>query len=154
MVAQAALIAAGINFASGFLKGKQEEYEAKVQAKLALNNAAIYRKNASTVRLNGSLNEDMMRSQKRAAVASAAAAAGEAGMGESPTTTTALATTSAALEQNILNERYRVESEAENYLYQARLAEEQARQHKKAGKNKFMNSMLGGLTSSLGGLFE
>lgn len=44
MVAQAALIAAGINFASGFLKGKQEEYEAKVQAKLALNNAAIYRK--------------------------------------------------------------------------------------------------------------
>ena len=151
MVAQAALIAAGINFASGFLKGKQEEYEAKVQAKLALNNAAIYRKNAARVRLNGSLNEDMMRSQKRAAVA--AAAAGEAGMGESPTTTTALATTSAALEQNILNERYRVESEAENYLYQARLAEEQARQHKKAGKNKFMNSMLGGLTSSLGGLF-
>ena len=150
MVAQAALIAAGINFASGFLKGKQEEYEAKVQAKLALNNAAIYRKNAARVRLNGSLNEDMMRSQKRAAVASAAAAAG---MGESPTTTTALATTSAALEQNILNERYRVESEAENYLYQARLAEEQARQHKKAGKNKFMNSMLGGLTSSLGGLF-
>ena len=146
MVAQAALIAAGINFASGFLKGKQEEYEAKVQAKLALNNAAIYRKNAARVRLNGSLNEDMMRSQKRAAVASAAAAAGEAGMGESPTTT-------AALEQNILNERYRVESEAENYLYQARLAEEQARQHKKAGKNKFMNSMLGGLTSSLGGLF-
>lgn len=82
MVAQAALIAAGINFASGFLKGKQEEYEAKVQAKLALNNAAIYRKNAARVRLNGSLNEDMMRSQKRAAVASAAAAAGEAGMGE------------------------------------------------------------------------
>ena len=41
MVAQAALIAAGINFASGFLKGKQEEYEAKVQAKLALNNAAF-----------------------------------------------------------------------------------------------------------------
>ena len=39
MVAQEALIAAGINFASGFLKGKQEEYEAKVQAKLALNNA-------------------------------------------------------------------------------------------------------------------
>ncbi len=153
MVAQAALIAAGINFASGFLKGKQEEYEAKVQAKLALNNAAIYRKNAARVWLNGSLNEDMMRSQKRAAVASAAAAAGEAGMGESPTTTTALATTSAALEQNILNERYRVESEAENYLYQARLAEEQARQYKKAGKNKFMNSMLGGLTSSLGGLF-
>ena len=76
MVAQAALIAAGINFASGFLKGKQEEYEAKVQAKLALNNAAIYRKNAARVR-----------------------------------------------------------------------------QHKKAGKNKFMNSMLGGLTSSLGGLF-
>lgn len=116
------------------LKGKQEEYEAKVQAKLALNNAAIYRKNAARVRLNGSLNEDMMRSQKRAAVASAAAAAGEAGMGESPTTTTALATTSAALEQNILNERYRVESEAENYLYQARLAEEQARQHKKLVK--------------------
>ena len=83
MVAQAALIAAGINFASGFLKGKQEEYEAKVQAKLALNNAAIYRKNAARVRLNGSLNEDMMRSQKRAAVASAAGG-GRSGHGRKP----------------------------------------------------------------------
>ena len=82
MVAQAALIAAGINFASGFLKGKQEEYEAKVQAKLALNNAAIYRKNAARVRLNGSLNEDMMRSQKRAAVASAGG--GRSGHGRKP----------------------------------------------------------------------
>lgn len=132
MVAQAALIAAGINFASGFLKGKQEEYEAKVQAKLALNNAAIYRKNAARVRLNGSLNEDMMRSQKRAAVAQQPRRRAKRAWAESPTTTTALATTSAALEQNILNERYRVESEAENYLYQARLAEEQARPAQKS----------------------
>lgn len=149
MVTQAVLISAGINFASGFLKGKETENAYAQQAQLARQNAAVYRQNASNVRLRGSLNEDAMRSQKRASLATASASAGEAGIGESPTTATALATTSSTLEQNILNERYRVESEAENYLYQARVQEEQAKQYKKAGGNQFMSSMLSGLSSAL-----
>lgn len=155
MVAQAVLISAGVNFASGFLKGKGAENEYSKQAQLARQTASIYRQNASNVRLRGALNEDAMRSQKRASLATASASTGEAGIGESPTTASALATTASALEQNILNERYRVESEAENYLYQARVQEEQAKQYKKAGGNQFMSSMLSGLSSVLAtpGLF-
>ncbi len=153
MVAQALLIKAGIDFASGFLKGKEEQNQYEKQAQLALQNAQVYRQNAANIRLSGAQNEDAMRSQKRATVASASAAAGEAGMGESPTTTTALATTSAALEQNILNERYRVESEAENYLYQAMVEEANAKQYRKEGQNRFSGNLLSGLSSSLSSLF-
>lgn len=153
MVAQALLIKAGIDFASGFLKGKEEQNQYEKKAQLALQNAQVYRQNAANIRLSGAQNEDAMRSQKRATVASASAAAGEAGMGESPTTTTALATTSAALEQNILNERYRVESEAENYLYQAMVEEANAKQYRKEGQNRFSGNLLSGLSSSLSSLF-
>ncbi len=153
MVAQALLIKAGIDFASGFLKGKEEQNQYEKQAQLALQNAQVYRQNAANIRLSGAQNEDALRSQKRATVASASAAAGEAGMGESPTTTTALATTSAALEQNILNERYRVESEAENYLYQAMVEEANAKQYRKEGQNRFSGNLLSGLSSSLSSLF-
>lgn len=139
-----------LNFASGFLQGKQAENEYKAKAEQLRQQAAVYRRNAATVRMNGALNEDAMRSQKRATIASAAAAAGEAGMGESPTTTTALATTSSALEQNILNRRYETESEAENYLYQARVAEEEARQYRKTASNMFVSNMLSGLSSAVG----
>ncbi len=153
MVAQALLIKAGVNFASGFLKGKEEQNQYEKKAQLALQNAQVYRQNAANIRLSGAQNEDALRSQKRATVASASAAAGEAGMGESPTTTTALATTSAALEQNILNERYRVESEAENYLYQAMVEEANAKQYRKEGQNRFSGNLLSGLSSSLSSLF-
>lgn len=153
MVAQALLIKAGVNFASGFLKGKEEQNQYEKQAQLALQNAQVYRQNAANIRLSGAQNEDALRSQKKATVASASAAAGEAGMGESPTTTTALATTSAALEQNILNERYRVESEAENYLYQAMVEEANAKQYRKEGQNRFSGNLLSGLSSSLSSLF-
>lgn len=153
MVAQALLIKAGIDFASGFLKGKEEQNQYEKKAQLALQNAQVYRQNAANIRLSGAQNEDALRSQKRATVASASAAAGEAGMGESPTTTTALATTSAALEQNILNERYRVESEAENYLYQAMVEEANAKQYRKEGQNRFSGNLLSGLSSSLSSLF-
>ena len=154
MVLQTAILAAGLNFASGFLKGKEAENEYLARAETARQQAAVYRQNAATVRLNGALNEDAQRSQKRATIASARAAAGEAGMGESPTTATALATTSSALEQNILNRRYETESAAENYLYQARLAEEEARQYKKTGSNMFVSNMLSGLASAVGGFYK
>ncbi len=144
-----ALIQAGISFASGFLSGTQEQQAYRQKAQQAYREAAIYRKNAATVRLNGALNEDSMRAKNRATMAVSSAAMGEAGMGESPTTTTALATSASAMEQNVLNTRYQTESEAENYLYQARTAEENARRYKKKGRNSFMNSMLSGASSAL-----
>lgn len=153
MVAQALLIKAGVNFASSFLQGKAEQNEYEKKAQLALQNAQTYRQNAQNIRLSGARNEDALRSQKRATIASASAAAGEAGMGESPTTTTALATTSSALEQNILNERFKTESEAENYLYQALIEETNAKQYKKEGQNRFSGNLLSGLSSSLSSLF-
>lgn len=153
MVAQALLIKAGVNFASGFLKGLSLKNDEDTQAQLHLQNAQTYRQNAQNVRLAGSLNENSMRSQKRSAIASSLAAAGEAGMAESPTTTSAVATTSSALEQNILNQRYQVESQAENYLYQAMIEEENAKQRKKQGQNQFNSSMLSGLSSAITTLF-
>jgi hypothetical protein len=86
-----------------------------------------------------------MRSSQRAEVAEQRAAAGEAGMAESPTTALAVATTAAKSEQNILNERYKVENEAENYLYQARVADENARVQRKKARNLFTNSVISGI---------
>lgn len=140
---------AGISFASNFLKGYSAYGQAKQEAAVYGQQAASYQRNAARVRLVGSLNENIARSQQRAYIARGAAAAGEAGMGESPTTAAALATSYAALEQNILNQRYQVESEAENYLYQARVAEENARQLKKKGKNRFTSGLLSGINGAL-----
>lgn len=142
-------VAMGLNFASGFLKGIGESNAAKVEAANYAQQAVIYQRNAAVTRINGARNEDVMRSQNRAYLANAAATAGEAGMGESPTMVSQLATSGAALEQNVLNQRYQTESEAENYLYQARVAEENARQAKKKSKNKFINGLVSGASSAL-----
>lgn len=138
----------GAGFANGFLKSIQSTQEAKAQAQVYANQAALYRQNAKNSRLTGSLNEDMMRSQQRAVLAQGSAAAGEAGMGESPTAMKSLATAAGALEQNILNSRYQVESEAENYLYQAAIADENARQMRKKAKHGVVKAMVGGTISA------
>lgn len=143
------LVMAGLNFAAEFLKGKVEGEPYKVQAQMYQQDAAIYRRNARLARLTGAYNEDIYRSQQRAVKAKSMAAAGEAGVGESPTTVTAVMTTYNSLEQNILSERYQVESEAENYLYQARVAEENARQLKKKAKHKYRSALLSGVSSAL-----
>lgn len=139
------LAAIGVNFASRFLQGVADSHKAAVQAADYREQANIYRRNAALLRLNGAINEDIMRTQNRAYTARSSAAAGEAGMGESETFATALATTAAALEQNVLNARYQVESEAMNYLYQANVAEENARQLKKKGRNYFQNGLMNGM---------
>ncbi|MCM1324636.1 MAG: hypothetical protein NC218_10980 [Acetobacter sp.] len=144
--------AVGVNFAAGFLKGRNEGDEEKAKAATYLQDAELYRRNARIARLTGAYNEDIARSQQRAAVAKSAAAAGEAGMGESTTTMTALMTTYNALEQNILSARFQVESEAENYLYQARVADENARQANKKAKHKYQQALLSGASSALSAL--
>lgn len=143
-------VAAGIGFAKGFMGSLNSSNEAAFNAASYQQQAETYRRNARLARRTGAYNEDIYRSKQRAAMASGAAAAGEAGMGESPTTATALATTYNALEQNILSARYQVESEAENYLYQARVADENARQMKKKGKHRFQKALLGGVSGALG----
>ncbi len=142
-------LAAGVNFAAGFLKSRSEGDAYRVQAANYQQDAALYRRNARLARQAGAYNEDVSRAQQRAVRAMGAAAAGEAGMGESATTATALMTTYNAFEQNILAARYQVESEAENYLYQARVADENARQMKKKAKHKYRSSILGGISSAL-----
>lgn len=146
-------IAMGVNFAAGVFKSRSEGDAYMAQAGAYQQDAALYRRNARIARLTGAYNEDIYRAQQRAVKARSAAAAGEAGVGESPTTVTAMMTTYNALEQNILSARFQVESEAENYLYQARVAEENARQMKKKAKHKYNNSLISCVSGALGGMF-
>jgi hypothetical protein len=143
----APVLIAGLAFTSSFLSGIGAYNQAKAQASSYKQQAEIYRRNAQILRQKGAMNEDIMRSQKRATMAEKTAALGEVGMSESPTTVSHLATTSSALEQNILNERFAVESEAENYLYQSQLALSNAKKAKSKGRNAFASSFVGGLSS-------
>lgn len=142
-------VIAGLKFASNMLKSEQERQQYLTMAETELNNAEILKRNAFSVRAVGAMNEDIARSKNRAYIANNSAIAGEAGISESPTTMSALATSANALEQNVLNERFRIESEAENYLYQARIAESNAEQLKKKYHNSFGSSLL----SSVAGIF-
>ncbi|MBQ8750168.1 MAG: hypothetical protein IJZ30_00845 [Alphaproteobacteria bacterium] len=148
-MAYATAVIMGLNFASNFLKSEQERQYYEAQADIELQNAEILRKNAYMTRAIGSRNEDVSRAQNRAYLAGNMAIAGEAGIGESPTLLSAISSSAMALEQNVLNDRYKVESQAENYLYQARVAEENARQLKQKSDNSFASSML----SSVSGFF-
>lgn len=142
-------IIAGLKFASNMLKSEQERQQYLVMAQTELQNAEILRQNAYKLRRNGAINEDFSRSKNRAYIANNSAIAGEAGIADSPTTITALATSARALEQNILNDRFKIESEAENYLYQAKIAESNARQLERKYNNSFGSSLL----SSMAGMF-
>lgn len=139
----------GLNFASGLLGGIAKSNQARATAAVYKQNAANYRQNAAQVRLIGAMNEDIMRAQNRANLSAATTAAAEAGMGESPTMASAVATTAAALEQNVLNARYQTESEAENYLYQARVADAEARRAKKKSHNLFRSGLISGISSAI-----
>lgn len=132
----------GAKFVSNFLKSEQQAKQYLLEADQELQNAEILRKNAYLVRSAGARNEDVSRLQNRAYLANNRAIAYEAGIGESPTLIGALATSASALEQNVLNDRYKIESEAENYLYQAKVKEDNAYQLKKKYKNSFGSSLL------------
>ena len=136
----------GINFATGFLDGVQQSNAYKRQAVYLRQQAAVFRKNAALTRLNGAMNEDISRAQNRQYLARAGAAAAEMNMTESPTFVSALSATASALEQNVLNDRYKVESEAENYLYQARAAELNAAKFKKKSHIKIFRAVIYELT--------
>lgn len=140
----------GINFASGFLDGVKQSYAYKQSAYDYQRQAASFRRNAYLTRLSGALNEDVSRAQNRAYLSRANAAAAEAGMSESPTFISSLATSASALEQNVLNDRFYTESKAENYLYQARVADANARMLKKRSRHAFQNGLISGIGSALG----
>ena len=141
-------VAMGVNFANGFLNGIRNRNAALLRVADYRQQADIYRRNAALVRLNGARNEDIMRAQNRRQIASNFAAAGEAGMAESSTMISALATSAAMMEQNVLNARYQTESEAENYLYQSRVAEENMRRAQKKSKNAFRSGLISGINSA------
>jgi len=141
---------AAAQFASGYLQGVQQSNQMQRRSYYYQQQGNAYRQNAAMTRLNGAINEDVSRAKNRAYLSRATAAAGEAGMAESPTFTSALSSTAAALEQNVLNQRYQTESEAENYLYQARIAEENARVMRKNSRHAFRNGLINGITSAFG----
>ena len=141
-------VAVAINFANNFLEGVKQSNETAKKGTYYSNQANLYRQNAARVRLNGAMSEDISRAKNRADLSRSSTAVGEAGMGESPTFLSLLATTSGVLEQNVLNNRYAIESEAENYLYQSRVAEENARVMKKKSANAFQNGLMNGISSS------
>ena len=132
----------GAKFVSNFLKSEQEAKQYLLEADQELQNADVLRKNAYSVRAVGAKNEDVSRSQNRSYLANNRALAYEAGIGDSPTLISSLATSASALEQNVLNDRYKIESEAENYLYQSRVASANALELKKRYKNSFGSSLL------------
>ena len=140
----------GINFASGFLDGVKKSYAYKQSAYDYQQQAAAFRRNAYLTRLSGALNEDVSRLQNRAYLSRANAAAAEAGMSESPTFISALSFSASALEQNVLFDRFYTESKAENYLYQARVADANARMLKKRSRHAFQNGLINGIGSALG----
>ena len=137
------------SFASSFLQTKLEENNYDDMIKKYDNEAQINRLNAKNIRLNGALNEDILRSQNRAYVANFRALAGENGMGESPTMVSRLSNLASSLEQNVLNERYKIESQAENYLYQANVFDANKRLMKKEKNNAFTRSLLDAGLASL-----
>lgn len=130
-----------LKFASSFLRTTEQNQQYRLEAENELQNAEILRLNAHLIRRSGAINEDVARAQNRAYIAEKTAIANEAGIGDSPTLMTALGTTFSALEQNVLNARFEVESEAENYLYQARVKEANAKALKKKA-NSFENTLL------------
>jgi len=139
---------AAAQFATGFLQGVQQSNQIMRQSYAYQQQGNVYRQNAAITRLNGALNEDISRAKNRAYMSRAMVAGGEAGMAESPTFASALASTASALEQNVLNQRYQTESAAENYLYQARVAEENARVAKKKSHHAFRSGLISGITSA------
>lgn len=143
-------LAMGVNFANGFLSGVRDGNKAYLSAKDYDYQAQIFKRNADLVRLYGAMNEDVMRAKNRAYISNGVAAANEVGMAESPTFVSALAYNGSLLEQNVLNERYKTESEAENYLYQSRVMAQNAHQMRKKSRGAFRSGLISGISSALG----
>jgi len=143
---------AASNFARGFMQGMKKSDAYRQKASMYQQSSGNYRQSAANTRMAGALAEDSMRAKNRTALADMSATASENGMGESPTMMSAIKTNASRLEQNVLNQRYQTEKEAENYLYQARLAEANARRLKKKARNAFQSGLISGINSALGGL--
>lgn len=139
-----------VGFANGFAKSLMLSQQARAQQRVYEQQAEVLRMNARSTRKAGAMNEDVLRSHMRSDLAERLAVAGEAGVGSSATTLSALATSAGAQVQNILNGRYEVESEAENYLYQAGIADENARQMRKKAKHRYGKAMMSGVSGALG----
>ena len=142
-------VAMGLNFTSGLLGGIAKSNQAKKQAAGYRQSAANYRYNAAQTRLRGAMNEDAMRAKNRGDLALSSAKMAEAGMGESPTAMSAMATAASGMEQDVLNKRYQNETEAENYLYQAKIEDAKAHAAKKKSRNMFRSGLINGISSAL-----
>lgn len=139
---------AAINFANGFLGGLKESKAYKEKASSYYQQAANYRQNAANIRMQGVIGEDAQRFKNRAALARTQALLSENGMAESPTALSSVATTLSDMEQNLFDRRYQNETRAQNSIYQAGLAENQARAAKKKSHNAFQSGLINGISSA------
>lgn len=140
-----------LGVASSLLSGVSALSQAKAQSDSLEANASILRKNAEQKRLETSINEDTVRRQKKLAMSSARAQMAEAGVIEGGTSLGVLAQGLANAEQEALNLRYEGETVAVNYLNNASLLEEEAKQARRAGGNAFLTSLVGAGFSGLAG---
>ena len=134
----AAVASAAATVASGYQSYKQ----GKEQQEAYNKNADILRQNAARKRLENSLNEDILRQENREKMSKARAAMNEAGMITSATTTGVLGQMGGELEQNVMNQRYLGETEAVNYMNQARMQNYYGKAAAASGRNAFKMSFI------------
>lgn len=133
---------ANAGIAEPSIEGYEQYKQGKADQKAFDENAKILRNNAARKRLETSLNEDIMRSQHRQRMSKARAAMAEAGMITSATTSGVLGQMGAELDQNALNLRYQGETEAINYMNQARLQNYYGKAAAAKGRNAFKMGLL------------
>lgn len=134
----ATVAAAAATVAGGYSSYRQGKELQKAYDK----NADILRQNAAKKRLETSLNEDIIRSQNRQKMSKARAAFAEAGMATSATTSGVLGQMGADQENNALLTRYQGETEAVNYMNQARMQNYYGKSAAAQGRNAFKMSIL------------
>lgn len=134
----ATVAAAAATMAGGYSSYRQGKELQKAYDK----NADILRQNAAKKRLETSLNEDIIRSENRQKMSKARAAFAEAGMATSATTSGVLGQMGADQENNALLTRYQGETEAVNYMNQARMQNYYGKSAAAQGRNAFKMSIL------------
>lgn len=143
---------AGLGVASSIAKGIATQNQMEAQANALEANAEILQRNAAQKRLETSLNEDTQRRKNKLALAKSRAAMAEAGISEGGTAIGVIGQSAADAEQDALNLRYQGESEAVNYLNNAKIMNANAENYREAGQNAFTTGLISGAFSGLSAL--
>lgn len=150
----AAIIMGAITAASTAMKGYSQYQQGKATAKGYREQAKRIADNESQLRLEGAINEDRTREQNRQAISGMRAMLGEMGMEGSETATASLSQDIASAEQNALDLRYRVNTEANNLAQASSDASFMAKETKKNARNQFYMSLIQGVGDGMGSYYK